>query len=65
MFTVQCDFCLTGADGGEWTAAQARERAREEGFHQRGQVAICPDCWAAGRRYADNPYGIELPKASA
>lgn len=51
MFTVVCDRCYTETQGAEWYASLARQNALEEGFHLRGNDAICSDCWESGSRW--------------
>jgi hypothetical protein len=49
---VVCDACDedSATDYGERSVADARARARSDGWHQTKGRDICPDCWEAGER---------------
>lgn len=51
MFHFDCDNCGdTTSD--DWYASTARYLALGDGWHIRGNVAVCAGCWAAGVRYS-------------
>jgi hypothetical protein len=70
MYHVACDaaFLADGCHGAndlgdEYFSAAALELAREAGFHIRADLAICPECWAKGIRYARvSTFGIAVGK---
>jgi hypothetical protein len=58
MFHIACDAPRHNAEhgydlGDEWYSSEAVRVAREAGYHLRDDLAICPDCWDNGVRYAD------------
>ena len=44
MIDVVCDYpdCLEVTEGSSWTVAEARQRAKEDGWKRRNGEDICP-----------------------
>lgn len=51
MIDLLCNCCHSGYDDPQWTVAQVRNSARQDGWrHTREGRDICPECWKEGER---------------